>query len=267
MKLRKILALTVFILKLCWKEKVVISLFIVGLLLLSVINIIFMESFQKYIYSQLEEFTSWADIAQDTGVMLAVFLIILFISISFLSVLRSLFSYEYIGLFLSKPLGFYEYIFSVFSGIFLTLVSLILFWSIFVGLTLYFHGYNFIFSTYISFFYVGVIALVSLSYFLFLYSCFKSALASLISLVLLSGGMFSVGIESFISNLSFPLNKIMSVSYFFIPPLYKWFFLAVEEEKINFSIPILVLHSSFLVLIFLLSSFIRFKRNIINFGR
>ena len=185
--MRRTASLVSFMLKLCLNERIFSAFFVLSLIFISVINIVYSAVFQKALASQMAElqyaFTTWHELASHMGVSAASIFMVLIISVSFLPVLQYALKKDVMHLVLSKPVGVSAYIMSMFWAFAKALFILVAGWWLFVTVTVTMHGGKVAVDLLHSFGCVFAFGCMNLAIFFLLFSVFRSALASVFTLL------------------------------------------------------------------------------------
>jgi len=185
---RRTTALVSFMLRLCLNERIFSAFFVLSLLFISVINIVYVDGFQKALASQMSElqyaFTTWHELASHMGVSAATIFMVLIISVAFLPVLQYALRKDMMFLVLSKPVRLSAYITAMFWAFVKALFILVAVWWLFVTVTVTMHGGKVVIDLFHSFACVFAFGCMNLAIFFLLFSVFRNALASVFTLLL-----------------------------------------------------------------------------------
>lgn len=257
-----------FMLRLSLRERIFIAFFVLSLMFISSINIVFNPTFQKVLSEQLTElqyaFKTWADLALHMGISATSIFVVLIIGVCFLPVTKHAFKRDYLDLFMSKPIGLSSYIQAMFLSFLIALFVLILFWWLFVSFTVYSRTGDLIFNSFKSFLCLFAFGSICLSAFIYFYSVFRSALASIFTLFL------SIGSIAFTDeSISTSLAHIFSDKFSYLFNALKWFFSAFGEWILlafdrggNIDVWILALKTLAVVVFFIIVGSFNLRRHV-----
>jgi hypothetical protein len=222
-RLRRTQALVSFMLKLCLNERIFSAFFVLSLIFISVINIIYSEVFQKALASQMAElqyaFTTWHELASHMGVSAASIFMILIISVSFLPVLQYALKKDVMSLVMSKPVRLSAYIIAMFWAFVNALFILVSGWWLFVTVTVTLHGGKVAVDLLHAFACVFAFGCLSLSVFIMFFSIFRSALASVFTL-LFSASSVIMSDAKLLADIKASLTGMWAAMF----PAAEWFF-------------------------------------------
>lgn len=257
-----------FMVRLCLQERIFVSFFVLSLMFISTINIVFSKPFQNILMHQMQElkyaFISWDELALQMGVSAASIFVVLVIGVCFLPIIKHAFTKDYLEVFLSKPVSLGTYILSMFWAFLLALFVLVAFWWLFVVLTIYLHSHVFIWYSYKSFLYLFAFGCISLASFMLFYSAFRSALASVFTLMLSFGSIIVTDnlmvaiVENKISGIWL---KLFELSTLFFSSVSDWILLAFNTDA-PVNTQQLLLKTITVVLLFILIGTINFRRHV-----
>lgn len=257
-----------FMLRLSLRERIFIAFFVLSLMFISIINIVFNPSFQQVLTEQLTElqyaFKTWTELALHMGISASSIFVVLIISACFLPITKHAFKRDYLELFMSKPLGLSSYIQAMFWSFLIALFVLIFFWWLFVFLTIYLRTGEILPGSLNSFLCLFAFGSICLSAFIFFYSAFRSALASIFTLLL------SVGSIAFTDQgISIALAKIFADKFSYVYKVLSWFFsafgewvLLAFERNLVIDIRLLVLKTILVVVFFIVVGSWNLRRHV-----
>lgn len=180
-------ALSSFAFKLCLNERIFSAFFVLSFLFISIINVVYSDTMQRMMAAQMQElkyaFTTWHELAAHMGVSAATMFMVLIISVSFLPVLQYALKRDVLQLVLSKPVRLNTYVFSLFWAFVKALFLLVLVWWLFVTVTVMLHGGKVAGDVFHAFACVFAFGCMNLAVFILLFSVFRSALASVFTLL------------------------------------------------------------------------------------
>ncbi len=210
-----------FIFRYCRREKIFLIFFLLGLILLMSAQLVFQRDFQVSYEKLSKDFSSWTQVAVQTSIFLSVLLVIFIVSVGFNALSSDFISPRYRVLFLTKPVGFRQYGFSLFGGMLAVTLFFVLTWSCFIESIVVLNTHQFFTGIFTGYFFVGIIAVLVVSCFFFFYSVWNNAFASFLTIQISAVGLFLFEIERVLPENLF-LGVAVRFSSFFIPPLDAW---------------------------------------------